>query len=74
MSFHQAQVGWNHIADTQVHDVAGDDVGHVDLDRLPVAIDEGEMANLRVQRLDRLLGAVLVQKAQPDAHHHDRRR
>ena len=53
----------HHVADAQMHEVAGNDLADADLRRLPVAIDEGEMADLRVQRLDRLLRAVLVEKA-----------
>ena len=64
----QAQVGRDDVADAQMHDVARHDLGDVDLGRLPVAIDEGEVADLRVQRLDGLLRAVLVEEAQADAH------
>ena len=42
-----------------------------DLDRLPVALDEREVPDLGVQRLDRLLRPVLVEEAQSDAHRHD---
>ena len=46
-------------------------LGDVDLGRLPVAIDERQVPDLGVQRLDRLLRAVLVEEAQADAHRHD---
>ncbi len=67
----QAQISRNHVTNAQMHDVAGHDLGDADLRRLAVPIDEGQVANLRVQRLDRPLRAVLVQKAQADTHQHD---
>ncbi len=54
-----------------MHEIAGHDLGDADLRRLPVPIDEGDVADLRVQRLDRLLRAVFVEEAQADAHQHD---
>ena len=67
----QAQVGGHHVADTQVHDVARNDLRHVHLDRQAVALDEREVPDLGVQSLDRLLRPVLVEEAQADAHRHD---
>src|SRR5581483_1277996 len=64
----QAQVGRNHVPYAQVHEVTRHDLGHVHLRRLPVTIDDGQVADLRVQRLDRLFRAELVEEAQPDAH------
>ncbi len=71
MRFDQAQVGRNDVANTQVHEIAGNDLGDVDLGGLAITIDERQVTDLRVERLDRLLGAVLVHEAQPDAHQHD---
>ena len=65
------QVGRHDVADAQVHDVSRNDPGDVDLARLAVALDERQVLDLGMQRLDCLLGAVLVHEAQPDAHRHD---
>ena len=65
------QVGGHDVADAQMHDVARNDLGDVDLGRLAVALDERQVPDLGVQRLDRLLRPVLVHEAQPDAHRHD---
>ena len=54
-----------------MHNVARDDLGDRDFGWLPVAIDKGHVPDLGVQRLDRLLRAVLVEEAQADAHRHD---
>jgi hypothetical protein len=54
-----------------VEDVAGNEVGDVDLGRAAVAVDGRQVADLRVQRLDRSLRPVLVQEAEPDAHRDD---
>jgi hypothetical protein len=45
-----------------MHNITRNDLGDRDLDRLPVAIDEGQVPDLGVQRLDRLLRAVLVEE------------
>jgi len=71
MGLQQAQIGRNHVTDAQMNEIAGHDLGHADLRRLSVPIDKGQMADLRVQRLDGLLRAILVQEAQTDAHQHD---
>ena len=67
----QAQIGRNDVADPQVHNVTRNDLGNGDLGRLPVAIDKRQVPDLGVQRLDRLLRAVLVEEAQADTHRHD---
>ena len=40
----QPQIGRNHVADPQVHDVTRDELGHGDLGRLPVAVDQRQDA------------------------------
>ena len=68
----QPQVRGHDVSHPEAHDVAGHERDDVDLLRLPVALDEGGAADLRVERLDRLLGAVLVDEAEPDAQGDDR--
>ena len=68
----QPQIGRNHIADPQMHDITRNQLCHGDLGRSAVAVDRGKMLDLGMQLLDRLLRAVLVEEAQTDAHRHDR--
>ena len=68
----QPQIGGNHIADPEVHDVTRNQLCHSGLGGSAVAIDRGKMLDLGMQLLDRLLRAVLVEEAQTDAHRHDR--
>ena len=42
----QAQVGGHYLTELQVHDVAGHQVGHVDLARMPVAEHHGAVMDL----------------------------
>ena len=48
------------------HDVAGHEVDDIDECRTPIAAHGRLVADLRVQRLDGLLGAVLVDEPEPD--------
>ena len=72
MRLDQSQIGRNHIPDPQMHDITRDELRDGDPGRSALAIDNGQMLDLGMQLLDRLLGAVLVEEAQTDAHHHDR--
>jgi hypothetical protein len=68
----QPQVGRHDVTHPQANHVPGHQSHDVDLLRPPVALDERRAADLGVQRLDRLLGAVLVDEAEPDAQTDDR--
>ena len=68
----QPQIGRHDVADPQMHDISRDELRDVELGRRTVAIDGGQMLDLGMQLLDRLLRAVLVEEAQADAHRHDR--
>ena len=68
----QPHVGRDHVADAQGHDITGHEVAHVEELLGAVAPHQGLVADVGVQRGDRDLGAVLVDKAQPDAQDHDR--
>ena len=67
-----ADVGGDDVADVQRHHVAGHEIGHRDPGLRAVAGHQRLVADVRVQRGDRALGAVLVDEAQADAEHHDR--
>ena len=67
LGLQQPQVGRHDVADGEPHDVAGHQLGDVDRWRLAVAHGQGGVAQLRVQRLDRPLGAVLVEEPESDA-------
>ena len=67
----QADVGRDDVADREVHDVAGHQRGHVDALGCAVPHHERGVADLRVQRLDRLLGPELVHEAEADRERHD---
>src|SRR6266536_3268523 len=70
--FKEPQIGRNDVAHPQPNDVAGHEPDDIDLLHLPVTVDERPPADLRVQRLDGLLGAVLIDEAEPDAEADDR--
>src|SRR4029453_4922081 len=63
----QPQVGRDGVAPAEPGHVAGNELGRVGLMETSVALDEAPPPDLRVQLLDRLLGAVLVEEAEPDA-------
>jgi hypothetical protein len=69
----QAQVRRHDIADGQTHDIARHELGDIDRHRLAVAHRQRGVTQLGVQRLDRQLGAVLVEKPQPDAQTDDQK-
>ena len=62
----QPHVGRHDVADRQLHDVARYELDDVDALRHAVAHDERGVPDLRVQRLDRLLGSELVHEPEPD--------
>ena len=72
MHLEQPQIGRNHIANPQMHDVTRDELRNRELRRSPIAINHPEMLDLGMQLLNRLLRAVLVEEAQTDAHRHNR--
>ena len=63
----QSHVGGYGFAQRQPDDVAGDQIGDVDLDEVPVAAHHRGVAHPRMQRRGRPFGAVLVDEAQADA-------
>ena len=63
----QPQVGGHDVAEAQTDDIAGHELDDVDLLQAPVALHKSRAADLRVERLDGLLGAVLVDEAEHDA-------
>ncbi len=63
----QPQVGGDDVADLDPDDIARHQLGHVDPFGLPVAQGKGRVPQLRMERLDRALGAVLIEEAEPDA-------
>ena len=67
----QAHVGRDHIADLKQADVAGHELGRREL--RPRSITQGGRASAGAlaQRRERLLAAVLVEEAEPDAERHD---
>ena len=66
MHLEQPQIRRNHITDPQMHDIARDKLRNGDLGRSAVAINNGKMLDLGMQLLDRLLGPILVDEAEPD--------
>lgn len=63
----QPQIGGHHVADLDPDDIAGHQLGHVDALDFPVAHDKRRVPQLRMQRLDCSLGAVLIEEPEPYA-------
>jgi hypothetical protein len=61
-----AEVSRDEAAQAQLDQITGNQPGHIDLDWVAVAYDDGPVADLRVQRLGGLLRPVLVGEAQLD--------
>lgn len=62
-----AEVGRDDVADADPDDGARDELGRVDGDARPVTQRQRRVAEPGMQRLDRTLGAVLVEEAEADA-------
>jgi hypothetical protein len=68
----QSDVGRNHVADAERHDVSGYDGSYIDSARPPVAEDQRLVADARVQRGDGSLRPILVGEAQDHGEGDDR--
>ena len=67
----QSNIGRDDVADRKLHQITGHQLGDVDPLGRPVPHDERRMMDLRMQRLDCKLGAVLVDEAETDRDRHD---
>ena len=62
-----AHIGGHDVTEAKTDDIAGHELGDVDLLHVPVALHKSRAPDLRMERLDGLLGAILVDKAEHDA-------
>jgi hypothetical protein len=67
----EPHVGGHDVAETKTHDIAGDEPDDIDLLQVPITLNEGRTPDLRMERFDCLLGAVLVDEAEHHADAHD---
>ncbi len=69
----QPQIGGHDVPDGDAHDVTGHQHDRVDQLIPAVTTNHRAVVDLLVQCLDRALGTELIDEAEQDAHHHDRR-
>ena len=63
----ESHVGGHDVAEAESHDIAGNELDNVDLLHVPVTLHKSRAADLRVESLDGLLGAILVDETERDA-------